>query len=82
MKLFLVVFPHIVQFSFEAKYKPGLKLILDIDPQLPTAEPYRVHQLFIEIMLFVEIHEINLGSDRNSFMTFRPGRMSEPKKIF
>ncbi len=30
IKLFLVVFPHIVLFRFEAKYKPGLKLNLDM----------------------------------------------------
>jgi len=32
IKLFSVVLPHIVLFRFEAKYKLGLKLNLDIDP--------------------------------------------------
>ncbi len=38
IKLFLVVFPHIVLFKFEVKYKPGLKENLDIDPD-PTRDP-------------------------------------------
>jgi hypothetical protein len=32
IKLFLVVFPHIVLFKFEVKYKLGLKENLDMDP--------------------------------------------------
>jgi hypothetical protein len=32
IKLFLVVFPHIVLFRFEVKYKPELKVNLDMDP--------------------------------------------------
>ncbi len=78
----LLVFPHIVLLRFEATYKLGLKLNLDIIPQLPAAMHYRVHQLFIEIMLFMYINEVNLGLDRNSFMTFRPARKLEPKKFF
>jgi hypothetical protein len=31
IKLFLVVFTHIVLFRFEDKYKPSLKLNLDMD---------------------------------------------------
>jgi hypothetical protein len=31
-ELFLVIFPHIDLFRFEAKYKPRLKLNLDMDP--------------------------------------------------
>jgi hypothetical protein len=38
IKLFLVVFPHIVLFKFEVKYKPGLKENLDMDPD-PDPDP-------------------------------------------
>jgi hypothetical protein len=34
IKLFLVVSPHMVLFRFEAKYKPDLKLNLDMGPDL------------------------------------------------
>jgi hypothetical protein len=34
INLFLVVFPYLVQFRFAAKYKSGLKLNLDMNPDL------------------------------------------------
>jgi hypothetical protein len=44
IKLFLVVFPHIVLFKFEVKYKPGLKENLDMDPN-PDPGPIKMKNL-------------------------------------
>ncbi len=44
IKLFLVVFPHIVLFKFEVKYKPGLKENLDMDPD-PDPGPIKMKKL-------------------------------------
>jgi hypothetical protein len=47
IKLFLVVFPHIVLFKFEVKYKPGLKENLDMDPD-PDPGPIKMKNLDLD----------------------------------
>jgi 3-deoxy-D-arabino-heptulosonate 7-phosphate (DAHP) synthase len=44
-KLFLVVFCYIIIFRFEAKYKPGLKLNLDMDTDPKLSMPVRFAHL-------------------------------------
>jgi len=60
IKLFFVVFCYIVLLRFEAKYKPGLKLNLDIDPDPTGFESGRTRNSLLSELLNRPVRRENL----------------------